>query len=77
MSMKAILVTSNNYKNLALTYGVEDPDELKDAIGFYVLADFGEDNQDISLLSKEDLGKSFQIVGKLSNDYIEVKRRIP
>ena len=74
--MKAVKVTEDNYLALSNQYQIDDPDDVKDAIGLYLIADFGQ-GLEVSYIKKEDLDKSFVVGEKLLNEYFEITRRNP
>lgn len=75
-TMKAVLITSANRGTLASRHEVESHD-LDDMLplGYYYLADFGDENLDYDLLQKVDLDRLFTIGVSLENGFFEIVRK--
>ena len=74
MSSKAILITDDNADSLAITYGVEDREEVIEP-GYYLVAEFGV-TEHFDTLTPEKLGEEYVVTGvDLENGYVEVEER--
>ena len=67
MFKKVILITEENYEELALTYQ-RDNDYFEEWVGMKLVTDFG-DGLDFDVLSESLLQDKFEFVGGLENGY--------
>ncbi len=76
MYKKVLKVTEDNLNYVATRFDIED-EEMIELIGFYLVADFGDDDGDRpSFLSKAALDKLFLPTDKeLGNGFFEVIRK--
>lgn len=71
--IKAIAISNNNIKQLKARFEIEDVTEPLE-VGYFLVKDFGSEDQPYILLTRENLNKDFAIIGKLENGFIEIER---
>lgn len=70
---KAVKITEANHTRLITQYNLDD-DALVGKEGLYLIADFGESTPVLGYLTRDELLLIYRVVGKLRNDYFEIKK---
>jgi len=72
---KAILVKTDNMRRLEEQYEMEEG-ELLEAVGQYLVTDFGSDAVSYGFMTPENFNKNFMAItkGDLRNGYFEVMK---
>lgn len=73
MAAKGIAITSANIQQLRGRFEIEDVTEPLE-VGYFLVKDFDQEDQPYILLTRENLNKNFNIIGKLENGFIELSR---
>ena len=73
VNMKAIYITQRNRPMLMQRYN--QIEEKFMPLGFWLVADFGDDNMDFSLLSTENLDKDFTRGPAIENGFIQITKK--
>lgn len=74
MAQKAILVTSENQKRLSTTYNDDDATGVPIAIGYYLVAGFG-DHLGYEMLSKANFNQLYTLGPEIRNGFYEAVKR--
>ena len=69
--IKAILITVENQSSLASNYSTVEEVEEQLPVGYYLVADFGnEDTFDV--VSADEFANLFTVTGPINNGYVDV-----
>lgn len=72
---KAIIITEDNQKRLEAEFDL-DEGQLDDALGYSLVADFGENKPVIGIFDRVHMEASWNWTGaQLFNDWVEVKHK--
>lgn len=74
---KAIKITNETKNSLLAEYNFEEPEDLDDFMGLYLVADFGEDKPILGYLTKAALEHTFDRTDEtLENGYFGIHRKV-
>ncbi len=72
--IKAIAITHGNVQHLKGRFEIEDVTEPLE-VGYFLVKDFGPEDQPYDLLTRDVLTRNYNIIGKLENGFIELERK--